>query len=172
MFSVCAENDTLARIGTSCLQQLIEQNVQKLTPDLWEKIISTLTTLFQTTTAHQLFDERLRSPASPRSQQEDPLEKQQSFVAPIPLSPGGQSSDAAAPIVDRKRVFRQVIVKCVLQLLLIETAHELLQNEDIYTTIPPSQLLRLMSVLEDSYHFSKKFNADKELRMALWKVGK
>lgn len=151
-----------------------------MTPELWEKIISTLTTLFATTTAHQLFDPRLRAPSSPRSPaHEDASEKQQpqgSFVAPIPLSPGGGSAaatdaDATAPIVDRKRVFRQVIVKCVLQLLLIETAHELLQNEDIYTTIPPAELLRLMSVLEDSYRFSKKFNANKDLRTALWKVG-
>lgn len=28
-----------------------------------------------------------------------------------------------------------------------------------------------MSALDDSYRFARKFNADKELRMALWKVG-
>lgn len=37
--------------------------------------------------------------------------------------------------------------------------------------MPAAQLLRLTSVLEDSYDFSKRFNADKELRVALWKVG-
>lgn len=72
---------------------------------------------------------------------------------------------------DRRRVFRQIIVKCVLQLLLIETTHELLQHERVYNTIPPAELLRLMSALDESYRFARKFNADKDLRMALWKVG-
>lgn len=172
---IVIENDTLARIGTSCLQQLIEANVSKFTPELWSKIIDTLLTLFRTTTAHQLFDERLRAPQSPNTQpREDPMERSAMWTAPVPLSPGNpaqEQSDVQAPIQDRKRIFRQIIVKCVLQLLLIETAHELLQNEDIYSTIPPEELLKLMRVLEDSYQFSKKFNADKDLRMGLWKVG-
>jgi brefeldin A-inhibited guanine nucleotide-exchange protein len=74
-------------------------------------------------------------------------------------------------LADRRRIFKQIIVKCVLQLLLIETTHELLQNEEVYNTIPAKHLLRFMSVLDDSYQFARKFNADKDLRMALWKVG-
>lgn len=103
--------------------------------------------------------------------QDDPMDKNTGFVPPLPLSPGIPTPETASSIPDRKRAFRQMIVKCVLQLLLIETSHELLQNDDIYTTIPPSELLKLMSALEDSYHFSKRFNANKDLRMALWKVG-
>jgi brefeldin A-inhibited guanine nucleotide-exchange protein len=74
-------------------------------------------------------------------------------------------------IADRRRVFRQIIRKCVLQLLLIETTHELLQNAEVYATIPSEHLLRFLAVLEDSYQFARRFNADKDLRMALWKVG-
>lgn len=74
-------------------------------------------------------------------------------------------------ITDRRRVFRQIIRKCVLQLLLIETTHELLQNPEVYATIPSEHLLRFLAVLEDSYQFARRFNADKDLRMALWKVG-
>ena len=55
-----AENDTLARIGTSCLQQLLENNVKKLSAARWERIALTLVKLFRTTTPHQLFDESLR----------------------------------------------------------------------------------------------------------------
>lgn len=73
--------------------------------------------------------------------------------------------------IERRRAFKQIIVKCVLQLLLIETTHELLQNDNVYNTIPAVHLLRFMSVLDDSYQFARKFNADKEIRMALWKVG-
>ena len=57
---VLAENDTLARIGTSCLQQLLENNVKKLSPARWERVATTFVKLFRTTTPHQLFDENLR----------------------------------------------------------------------------------------------------------------
>jgi brefeldin A-inhibited guanine nucleotide-exchange protein len=55
------ENDTLARIGTTCFQQLLESNVRKLSPAKWERIVSAFIQLFQTTLAHMLFDENLRS---------------------------------------------------------------------------------------------------------------
>lgn len=63
-------------------------------------------------------------------------------------------------------------MKCVLQLLLIETTNDLLRNDEVYNTIPPEHLLRLMGVLDHSYQFARMFNEDKELRTGLWKVGK
>ncbi|GAA5850525.1 hypothetical protein JCM8547_001904 [Rhodosporidiobolus lusitaniae] len=168
---ICQENDTLARIGTSCLQQLLENNVEKLSPERWERIVSTFVQLFKTTTAYQLFDPTLLLPQSEHASSDS-----QPSTSFAPLSPAPDGSEPIpppkpGPPVDRRRVFRQIIVKCVLQLLLIETTHELLQNQGVYTTIPPAELLRLMSALDESYRFARKFNADKELRMALWKVG-
>ena len=100
------------------------------------------------------------------------------FVHPTPLPDTSAPADsdpsrATKPLgfSERRRIFRQIIVKCVLQLLLIETAHDLLQNEEVYATIPPADLLRLMAELDHSYRFAKRFNADKDLRLALWKVG-
>jgi len=52
---ICQENDTIARIGSSCLQQLILQSVHKLRPDHWTKIVTAFVQLFETTTAEQLF---------------------------------------------------------------------------------------------------------------------
>lgn len=54
------ENDTLARLGTSCLQQLLERNFEKLGATRWERITTCFVKLFRTTTPHQLFDESLR----------------------------------------------------------------------------------------------------------------
>ncbi|PWZ00412.1 putative SEC7-component of non-clathrin vesicle coat [Testicularia cyperi] len=195
---ICQENDTLARIGTSCLQQLLEKNVRKLSLERWTQVADTFLQLFRTTTAHQLFDPVLRADqaaGSPTSAEPGSAGGANGFQRPNPLSPGPSNSQlpgtseeegaaaqasapapAATPIptmtpAERRRAFKQIIVKCVLQLLLIETTHDLLQNEEVYRTIPASQLLRLTSVLEDSYLFSKRFNADKDLRVALWKVG-
>ncbi|KAJ9474522.1 Protein transport protein SEC7 [Pseudozyma hubeiensis] len=190
---ICQENDTLARIGTSCLQGLLEKNVRKLSEEKWALVVDTFLQLFRTTTAHQLFDPVLRADGSTPGGTGAPADSPQDVVGggaagtngfqrPNPLSPGpttqslpeaAQPQPAVQPMSgsDRRRAFKQIIVKCVLQLLLIETTHELLQNEEVYLTMPAAQLLRLTSVLEDSYTFSKRFNADKDLRVALWKVG-
>jgi brefeldin A-inhibited guanine nucleotide-exchange protein len=66
-----AENDTLARIGTSCFQQLLESNVRKLSPEKWELIVSAFVQLFTTTTAFQLFDPVLHSEVEPTSLTDD-----------------------------------------------------------------------------------------------------
>ena len=186
------ENDTLARIGTSCLQQLLENNVKKLSVARWERVATTFVKLFRTTTPHQLFDESLRveiDSGTPEPQETNgtaPLlnnvlrtlyittDRDGQAIIPAPLSPtqnDGQKASPKATLNDRRRVFKQIIVKCVLQLLLIETTNDLLRNDEVYRTIPPEHLLRLMGVLDHSYQFARMFNEDKELRTGLWKVG-
>lgn len=184
------ENDTLARIGTSCLQRLLEGNINKLSVVKWERIITTFVKLFKTTTPHQLFDERLRVeideageeiPETGTILRIQPLalndirrtETNGQTILPAPLTQAAEESKGAKPsAVDRRRIFRQIIVKCVLQLHLIETTNDLLRNDEVYQAIPPDQLLRLMGVLDQSYQFARMFNEDKELRTGLWKVGK
>ncbi|OTA63311.1 Sec7-domain-containing protein [Hypoxylon sp. EC38] len=52
---ICQENDTIARIGSNCLQQLILQNVTKFTDSHWAQIVGAFCELFERTTAYQLF---------------------------------------------------------------------------------------------------------------------
>ncbi|KAG6896931.1 hypothetical protein C0992_005196 [Termitomyces sp. T32_za158] len=184
------ENDTLARIGTSCLQQLLENNVTKLSSVRWERVTTTFVKLFRTTTPHQLFDENLRVEIDDNSAEVaegtgwsalhphvisswKSIDYNGQTILPAPLLPHSEQpkSDARSSLVERRRIFKQIIVKCVLQLLLIETTNDLLRNKKVYTTIPPEQLLRLMGVLDHSYQFARMFNDDKELRTGLWKVG-
>ncbi|KAI9001407.1 hypothetical protein BD414DRAFT_431927 [Trametes punicea] len=171
---ICQENDTLARIGTSCLQQLLEKNVKKLSPARWEHVATTFVKLFRTTTPHQLFDESLRVEIDGNGHDvQDTAESNDQAMVPAPLSPNSEQPKAGVRISlnERRRIFRQIIVKCVLQLLLIETTNDLLRNDEVYNTIPPEHLLRLMGVLDHSYQFARMFNEDKELRTGLWKVG-
>ena len=138
---ICQENDTLARIGTTCLRELVVQNVHRLDEARWQLVTDAFLRLFRATTAAQVFDPTLSSPEPVMGQAE------------------------------RRHAFKQIIVKCVLQLLLIETTNALLQEPAVYAAIPAAQLLRLTQALEDSYRFSRRFNADRALRTALWKVG-
>ena len=163
----------------------------------WEQVVTAFVRLFKTTTPHQLFDENLRveressNPDLPETNGMSSFvlsgyckfsaprkaEAQNGALIPAPLSPGSEILSSGSPsngtnsTFDRRRIFKQIIVKCVLQLLLIETTHELLQNHEVYSTIPPEQLLRLMAELDHSYQFARSFNGDRELRTGLWRVG-
>ncbi|KAK9475476.1 uncharacterized protein V1510DRAFT_409312 [Dipodascopsis tothii] len=189
---ICQENDTLARIGSSCLQQLILQNVQKFRKEHWSKVVDAFVTLFETTTAYQLFLSQgvappitpteeidviglkingLAHPAANEETDRTQRERLSDSVSPTngenDTTHGGQVQVSAS----KKKEFNQIIVKCVLQLLMIDTVSELFLNDEVYTNIPSQELLVLMRVLKKSFTFARKFNNDKDLRVRLWKQG-
>ncbi|KAI8941776.1 hypothetical protein NX059_002979 [Plenodomus lindquistii] len=229
---ICQENDTLARIGSNCLQQLILQNVQKFQAGHWSQIVKAFVELFQRTEASALFSAATgasssyqtpvngsKEPSDPTNSGSDAPPAEISLQAPSneakptdnalginglssPRRPSLVTSEASSlagpdplpkrqtqdledyrgesqdlqkpPIVvtaARRRFFNQIITKCVLQLLMIETVQELFTNEAVYEKIPSGELLRLMGVLKKSYHFAKRFNADRELRSQLFREG-
>ncbi|KAI9668898.1 MAG: guanine nucleotide exchange protein for ADP-robosylation factor [Caeruleum heppii] len=235
---ICQENDTIARIGSNCLQQLILQNVSKFERVHWSKIVGAFVELFERTTAYQLFSAATSSGnpphgpnglSSPIRQDSEATLNDLPLVTPngdTPTSPtfenalkvnglsSSQSHPAASeevgstaalsattptqasvadgaasseledyrpqsslqqqPVVvtaARRRFFNKIITRCVLQLLMIETVNELFSNDAVYARIPSPELLRLMVVLKKSFLFARKFNADKDLRMRLWREG-
>ncbi|OAL07021.1 hypothetical protein IQ06DRAFT_237620 [Phaeosphaeriaceae sp. SRC1lsM3a] len=230
---ICQENDTLARIGSNCLQQLILQNVQKFGPTHWNQIVNAFVELFQRTEATALFsaatsgsaqntpingshempdaqnpaaggppdEASLRTPTQ-ESHNENALginglaaPRRPSLVtsdssstadarmpSPLPKRSTQELEDYRPDTADlqqppivvtaaRRRFFNQIITKCVLQLLMIETVQELFTNVAVYEKIPSNDLLALMAVLKKSYHFAKRFNANRELRSRLFREG-
>lgn len=204
---ICQENDTIARIGSNCLQQLILQNVNRFTADHWARIVGAFVELFNRTTAYELFSAAATmSEARPAvteagsglsmtptdSAAPEPVttngdhrvengEAQATAATTVAQAGQGELEDykpqtdmqTPAPVVTaaRRRFFNKIITNCVLQLLMIETVAELFSNDSVYAQIPSNELLRLMALLKKSYQFAKKFNGDKELRMALWRQG-
>ena len=240
---ILQENDTIARIGSNCLQTLILQNVEKFTHEHWQKIVDTFCELFDKTTAHQLFKAATISTPSLASTSLDynsqadhadadtrslkingdndaasetsSIHHHQSTLTNggggsttepedshssvhnrltastalsshppnTPASAGGGGLEEFKPSTNplqpqpvvvtaaRRRFFNRIISRCVLQLLMIETVQELFSNDSVYSHIPSPLLLRLMSLLKRSYLFAKRFNADKDLRMRLWREG-
>ncbi|RCI05462.1 guanine nucleotide exchange protein for ADP-robosylation factor [Rhizopus stolonifer] len=155
LFAVCITQDnvTLAHIGCECLDQYIEANVEKFDPSCWNLVTETFTSLFEKTTANGLFDDTadLVERVKDLSDQQSP--------ADIEISE------------ERQRNFQQVIIKCVLQLMLIQTVNDLLAKDPVYFAYPASHLMVLMGCLGRSFHFAKKFNVDNDLRMALFRFG-
>jgi brefeldin A-inhibited guanine nucleotide-exchange protein len=73
-----------------------------------------------------------------------------------------------------KKDFQQIIVKCVLQLLIIQTLTELLavkQPSNVSWYIKSKHMMKLLECFEKSYRFARKFNSDMPLRIALYKIG-
>ncbi|KAJ5137159.1 hypothetical protein N7448_005713 [Penicillium atrosanguineum] len=206
---ICQENDTIARIGSNCLQQLILQNVSKFREEHWIQIVGAFVELFSKTTAYELFTaassvSKLTDSVSINGDIAQASEAATEISSELPeaLQPNGSQStttladsgdppaqsearaeledyrpqadsqqQSAAVTVARRRFFNRIITNCVLQLLMIETVHELFSNDNVYAQIPSHELLRLMGLLKKSYQFAKKFNEDKDLRMQLWRQG-
>lgn len=72
---ICQENDTIARIGSNCLQQLILQNVTRFQPVHWSKIVGSFVELFERTTAYQLFSAATTSSDSSSIAEDDGIRK-------------------------------------------------------------------------------------------------
>lgn len=169
------ENDTVSRIGSSCLLQLIVHNADTLQPYHWKLIVYKIEGIFKSTTAQELFGTSLledksveRSPAS--TPIEDPSvgidQEYESSNGHVPSS--GQRHSVHR---QRPKEFQRTIEKSILQLLMIEMTDELFANENVFNKMPLDEILRLSKCLRSSYLFARKFNEDRELRIQLWRRG-
>lgn len=95
---ICQENDTIARIGSNCLQQLILQNVTKFQSQHWTKIVSSFVELFDRTTAHQLFSAATTSSESSYiSDGEATRNRAGSTANSVNLPPAGSPTEETPP---------------------------------------------------------------------------
>ncbi|KAJ3118784.1 guanine nucleotide exchange protein for ADP-robosylation factor [Phlyctochytrium bullatum] len=233
LLTVCMtqENETLARIGSTCLHQFIETNMTRLDEQIWDRVCATFSHLFRVTTPDALFfDYRAQAPQPPPTivappENDEEVKKEpvaEAKVASVEISPGVRTSlesnssaittlstgatnhtgmsvggisqgVAAAEVVNdpavpditgrprpQKKDFQGIIAKCVLHLLVIQTLQEILATEtnantaasiSVYSALSSRHLLILVDCLERSYRFAAAFNADLDLRMALYKMG-
>lgn len=160
---VCQENDTIARTGKSCFQAFLVRNASRFSESQWELVTDAFTNLFDLTTAKELFAL-------------DPLNTAKSDLDVEALSINEPDVAAKSAYRDDDRFQRakeksSIVVKCVLQLLMIETILELSSKEEFYGAIPPQYLMKLAKLLEDSYKFARDFNDNYDLRVRLWNAG-
>lgn len=98
---ICQENDTIARIGSNCLQQLILQNVAKFQPEHWSKIVGAFVELFERTTATQLFSAATSSSNSSYISESDgqrqPSAGDSTSLSDLPLASTPTSETAPEP---------------------------------------------------------------------------
>ena len=207
---ICQENDTIARIGRACLQQLILQNATKFSSEHWNLIGDVFVRLFELTTAEELFEcdplhqgrrksivFDISTPKIPNiSNQEDTIPEtlerakkeanSEDFVLNTENDKSNEnendnnnganryvnnhpkSSDTDKDILRKQvNIKNTIVVKCILQLLMIELVSDLYDDETFEQNIPYKESVKLTKLLEKSYEFAHDFNNDIGLRTRL-----
>ena len=195
---ICQENDTIARIGRACLQQLIVQNVTKFSLEHWNLIGDAFVKLFELTTAEELFEcdplhqgrrkSMVFDPSTSKilntSKQEETIPEtlerakkeagSKDFVSNTE-NDNDTSGDKEGTVKssDKDNLRKQInikntiVIKCILQLLMIELVSDLYDDETFEQNIPYKESIRLTELLEKSYEFAHDFNNDIGLRTRL-----
>ena len=156
LLAICMkqDNETLSRIGATCLQQLIEVNSSKFSLEMWNSITESFKNLLESTTPHSLFFDLIDGANGSH-----------------PMTKTGRS------LVKRpeKKEFQQLISKCVQHLLVLQTLTDTLNTGapyyPVYKAVTLDHLLVFVNCFESSFQFAKEFNENMELRNALFKMG-
>jgi brefeldin A-inhibited guanine nucleotide-exchange protein len=154
------ENEALSRIGSTCIQQLIEKNASNFEMKSWEQVSQIFKELFDETAPTFLFFNYKGDQNETYSDSKTVCDF--SFL-----------NKPLGPPPDRKE-FQKQISKCVLHLLVAQTLHDVLAtgpNDIVYKSLPNEQLLCLLSCFQSSYHMARGFNECLELRQCLFKMG-
>ncbi|CAL9731353.1 protein transport protein Sec7p [Monosporozyma unispora] len=189
---ICQENDTIARIGRACLQQLILQNVNKFSEYHWSLIGNVFIKLFELTTAVELFEydplhqgRRKSTPFDPSTAQ-IPQSNDENENIPETLerahkeegsedfggdndnnNSNNKTTPDEAQLMQQVNIKNTIVVKCILQLLMIELVSDLYEDESFEQNIPYVESVKLTTLLEKSYEFAHDFNNDIGLRTRL-----
>uniref|UniRef100_A0A3B4DXN5 SEC7 domain-containing protein n=1 Tax=Pygocentrus nattereri TaxID=42514 RepID=A0A3B4DXN5_PYGNA len=195
------DNEQLARSGTNCLENLVIQNGEKFTAEVWDITCACMLEIFQSTSPHALLTWR------PAGQEEEvgdgkhmdvEVDSQSQSSFERTLSERGQSQMSTASDEAwrgkphaHQRLFAGLLIKCVVQLELIQTIDNIVfypatsKKEDaenmaaalaeseqgMYKHLSPQHLFKLLDCLLESHTFAKDFNSNNEQRTALWRAG-
>uniref|UniRef100_A0A672PLB9 Brefeldin A-inhibited guanine nucleotide-exchange protein 1-like n=1 Tax=Sinocyclocheilus grahami TaxID=75366 RepID=A0A672PLB9_SINGR len=173
------DNEQLARSGTNCLENVVILNGEKFNAETWDKTCNCMLDIFKTTIPHITQNILTISWSVVH------------FVFPYAISPEAQE----------QRLFAALLIKCVVQLELIQTIDNIVffpatskkedaenfaaaqrdaldadvhvdtQDQGMYRYLTSEQLFKLLDCLLESHRFAKAFNSNNEQRTALWKAG-
>uniref|UniRef100_A0A3B1IVE6 ARF guanine nucleotide exchange factor 2 n=1 Tax=Astyanax mexicanus TaxID=7994 RepID=A0A3B1IVE6_ASTMX len=194
------DNEQLARSGTNCLENLVIQNGEKFSPEVWDITCACMLEIFQSTSPHALLTWR------PAGQEEEvgdgkhmdvEVDSQSQSSFERTLSERGHSQMSTASDEGwrgkphARKLFAGLLIKCVVQLELIQTIDNIVfypatsKKEDaenmaaalaeseqgMYKYLSPQHLFKLLDCLLESHMFAKDFNSNNEQRTALWRAG-
>ncbi|XP_018430705.1 PREDICTED: brefeldin A-inhibited guanine nucleotide-exchange protein 2-like, partial [Nanorana parkeri] len=204
------DNEQLARSGTNCLENLVILNGKKFCPEVWEQTCSCMLDIFQTTIPSALLTwrpSRMEDDSSDRRfdldvdrQSMSSVERNASERAHSQASEENWKGKSSERLADQ-RLFAGLLIKCVVQLELIQTIdnivffpatskkedaehlaaaqrdaleaeiHTEAEDRGMYKFMSTPHLFKLLDCLQESHSFAKAFNSNNEQRTALWRAG-
>uniref|UniRef100_A0A8C4RZ39 ARF guanine nucleotide exchange factor 1 n=1 Tax=Erpetoichthys calabaricus TaxID=27687 RepID=A0A8C4RZ39_ERPCA len=189
------DNEQLARSGTNCLENVVILNGEKYTLEIWDKTCNCMLDIFKTTIPHALLTWR------PAGIDCDPVCQCTSCPRENAVDCGNFLILPLLVEIQEQRLFAALLIKCVVQLELIQTidnivffpatskkedaenlaaaqrdtldadVHVETQDQGMYRYLTSQQLFKLLDCLLESHRFAKAFNSNNEQRTALWKAG-
>uniref|UniRef100_A0A669D9Z3 ARF guanine nucleotide exchange factor 1 n=1 Tax=Oreochromis niloticus TaxID=8128 RepID=A0A669D9Z3_ORENI len=135
------DNEQLARSGTNCLENVVILNGEKFSPETWDKTCNCMLDIFKTTIPHALLTwrpagaegEHLSTQSLPDKQLDSVSQKSLDIQSRSDDQHSISSSDRAAmenrrqsqyssaSEIQEQRLFSALLIKCVVQLELIQT---------------------------------------------------
>lgn len=175
---ICQENDTIAKTGKACFQDFLIKNAGRLNEEQWDLITDAFDNLFNLTLATELFDLDPLKKQIDGAAEENNADVDDGVDESLDLNDTAETPRLASPVLSevkdrlqRSKDKSSIVVKCVLQLLMIETVLELSVEEAFYQSISHHHLMKLAHMLKSSHDFATKFNDDYDLRVRLWNAG-
>uniref|UniRef100_A0A8B9TG34 ADP ribosylation factor guanine nucleotide exchange factor 1 n=1 Tax=Anas platyrhynchos TaxID=8839 RepID=A0A8B9TG34_ANAPL len=217
------DNEQLARSGTNCLENVVILNGEKFTLEIWDKTCTCMLDIFKTTIPHALLTwkpvsgdfgsvspsdakEKLDTISQKSVDIHDSIQPRSSDGRPLQpsaVSTAGEEMSKARPAAKfpEQKLFAALLIKCVVQLELIQTIDNIVffpatskkedaenlaaaqrdavdfdvhvdtQDQGMYRFLTSQQLFKLLDCLLESHRFAKAFNSNNEQRTALWKAG-
>ncbi|XP_037397090.1 brefeldin A-inhibited guanine nucleotide-exchange protein 2 [Pygocentrus nattereri] len=173
------DNEQLARSGTNCLENLVIQNGEKFTAEVWDITCACMLEIFQSTSPHALLTWR------PAGQEEEvgdgkhmdvEVDSQSQSSFERTLSERGQSQMSTASDeawrgkpharVSDQRLFAGLLIKCVVQLELIQT----IDNIVFYpATSKKEDAENMAAALRDALEDNEESEAQAESEQGMYK---
>uniref|UniRef100_A0A669EQL5 ARF guanine nucleotide exchange factor 1 n=1 Tax=Oreochromis niloticus TaxID=8128 RepID=A0A669EQL5_ORENI len=118
------DNEQLARSGTNCLENVVILNGEKFSPETWDKTCNCMLDIFKTTIPHCLCllcsqDSVSQKSLDIQSRSDDQHSISSSDRAAMENRRQSQYSSASG--IQEQRLFSALLIKCVVQLELIQT---------------------------------------------------
>uniref|UniRef100_A0A8C7T5P9 SEC7 domain-containing protein n=1 Tax=Oncorhynchus mykiss TaxID=8022 RepID=A0A8C7T5P9_ONCMY len=189
------DNEQLARSGTNCLENVVILNGEKFSPEIWDKTCNCMLDIFKTTIPHALLTWRPAGGEGELMPQYD-LSNLVGLLSQWTFRLVRRTSK-----MQEQRLFSALLIKCVVQLELIQTIDNMVffpassrkedaenlaaaqrdtvdadvqleaQDQGMYHYLTSDQLFKLLDCLLESHRFAKAFNSNNEQRTVLWKAG-
>ncbi|PIA16777.1 Sec7-domain-containing protein, partial [Coemansia reversa NRRL 1564] len=153
---IAQPSEVLGKVGTSCLQDMVRSNYTKFDQEAWGLVCDSLAKLFNWSQPRELFS---IAGASLEAEAGKPSASQAN----------GRSLSDETVALPPDYVF--ITLKCILQLLLIQTIGELTAPDDLYAHMSAHHLFILLDCLDQSRSFAHRFNTNRKVRRRLVELG-